>query len=103
MVPVIVAGHEMSDNGKVDIRIPKFRNEKFARWFIPRRKSLYHTLHLDELGSRVWIKIDGKKDIKEICNSPDFMHEDDRNERIGRFITQLYEARCIALLQPQNQ
>ena len=102
MVPVCIADHSVKEDGKVDIRIPKFRNEKFARWFIPRRKSLFHTLHLDEQGSVVWLTIDGKKNIGEICCEIENEKVNNITDRVSRFITQLYEAKCIAFL-PLNE
>lgn len=95
MVPVRSAEYKVNDTGRIDVMIPKFRNERFARWFIPRWKSMHHTLHLDEQGSAVWIKIDGIKNTGEISLSFDASLGNDASVRISRFITGLYEAKCI--------
>ena len=96
MVPVCTAEHEITGDGRVNIRIPKFRNEKFARWFIPGHKSLYHTLHLDDQGSEVWKTIDGKLNVNEICTKINKPGSDNIHDRVSRFISQLYQAKCIA-------
>ncbi len=95
MIPVSIVDHRFNDKGKVDLLIPKFKNEKFARWFIPRNHSLYYFLHLDEQGTQVWVNIDGKTNIRDICKRLTDFHDDEITERVGKFITQLFEAKCI--------
>ncbi len=48
--------------------IPKFKSEWMRKWFIPSNRSRYFSIHLDEMGSKVWNLIDGETNTGEICS-----------------------------------
>ena len=50
----------------------------------------------DEQGSEVWLKIDGRMNVNEICSEIKNTSGDDIHDRVSRFIAQLYQAKCIA-------
>ena len=98
LIPVVKVEYELSDN-KINLKIPKFKNEGFAQWFIPKRKSLYFYIHLDELGSATWLEIDGKQNVKQICEKLTNKSGDKVSsvvERVTKFLTKLYEQRYIS-------
>ena len=102
LIPIRIHNHNISDEGLVTILIPKFKNEKFARFFIPARKSIYISIHLDELGSSVWLAIDGSKSVESICGEliekfGDKIHP--AEERIVKFLTGLYHNKHITFKQ----
>jgi hypothetical protein len=102
LTPYRIAGHETDENGKAMIVVPKFRSEFWKELLIPRRKTPYYRINLDELGSATWLEIDGKKNVGEICRlltgrfgekiSP-------AEERITKFLTKLYDQRYISFME----
>lgn len=103
LVPVGKVKHFINESGKVDLLVPKFRNEKFARWFIPSWKSPFVTLHLDEQGSKIWLEINGEKNVQEICNNLDGDADHQKMERVGKFFTQLFSNGCISFREIENR
>lgn len=102
LVPIRKHKHELNSDGLVTILIPKFKNEKFARFFIPTRKSIYISIHLDEIGSAVWLSIDGIKDTAEICKLMVEKFEDKIQpveERVVKFLSGLYNNKHITFKQ----
>lgn len=103
LVPVGKVKHFVNESGKVDLLVPKFKNDKFARWFIPSWKSPYITMHLDDHGSKVWLGINGEKNVQEICKELAGQTGDDITERVGRFITDLYSNGCVSFRQIEER
>ena len=99
LIPIGAVGHRISESGKVDLLIPKFKNEKFARWFIPKWKSLHVTMHLDEQGSKVFLAMNGEKNIQQISEELEKEIGDDTFIRIGKFVSHLYRNGCITFKQ----
>lgn len=86
-----------SINGMTSILIPKFKKEFFQN-LIPKSKSKHFRVKLDELGSSVWEAIDGKKDVSVIIDELSARHGekiDPAQERIIKFLTQLYQSNFI--------
>ena len=101
MIPLRNVREFSQEGEKVTLFIPKFKSERFSQWFIPANRSKHISIHLDELGSKVWNLIDGEKNTGEICNQfREIMHEDDNPDhpvelRITEFLRQLYKNRFI--------
>ena len=101
MVPVRNVKEFTENEGKITLLIPKFRNEKFGRWFIPGRKSTHFRIHLDDLGSAVWNTINNERPVEEICNlletqlSEKNQKVEQLEERVTQFLTKLYKNRFI--------
>ena len=95
-------GFAPRDDGMIDVLVPKFKNS-FARKYINHRmKSPYIKANLDELGSAVWVKIDGKNKVQDIANSLKHKFGDDveqLHERLTRYLTQLYNAGFISFIE----
>ena len=99
LVPGGKVKHFLNESGKVDLLVPKFRNEKFARWFIPSWRSPYITLHLDVHGSKVWLGINGEKNVRQICDALEGESGENTPERVGKFMTELYSNGCVSFRQ----
>lgn len=84
---------------KIDLKIPRFRNEKFARWFLPAGKSSYITIHLDVRGSAVWQLIDGKRNIEQIADELKDLLGEDALTRTGEYCSRLYANGYITFKQ----
>ena len=102
LIPTRIHQHKFNDDGNVTILVPKFKNEKFARFFIPARKSIYISIQLDELGSAVWLAMDGKKSTNAICkelieNFGDKIKP--AEERVVKFLSGLYHNKHITFEQ----
>lgn len=102
LIPVVKHEHKINEDGNVVILIPKFKNQKFARWFIPKRKSIYYSVNLDPIGSEVYLKIDGNKSLAEICSLINLNSESpiaDLEQRASAFISNLYSYKFITFKQ----
>ncbi|MFO8023321.1 MAG: PqqD family protein [Perlabentimonas sp.] len=102
LIPVRLYEHKINDDGTVTILVPKFKNEKFARFFIPASKSIYISINLDELGSATWLAMDGSKTTDTICKElsekfGDKIHP--AQERVIKFLSGLYHNKQITFRQ----
>lgn len=105
LIPVCMKEYREEDDGTLTLIVPKFRNEKFGKWFMPKKKSLWFSIHLDELGSAVWLEIDGKRSVAEIIGrlKEKFGEKiSPASERVTTFVTQLYAQRYISFTQLLN-
>jgi len=91
--------HKINEEGKVVVIVPKFSNQNFARWFIPKRKSTHFNVKLDEIGSESWLAIDGARSVADIASLLEgkfSMPEGESPVRLTKFLTQLYDQRFIS-------
>lgn len=102
LIPVRIAKHELNADMLVTLVIPKFKNEKFAEWFIPKSRSKYFQIHLDEIGSALWLEINGERSIAELGK----MLEEKFGKRVHppeetvtKFMSSLYNNRYITFRQ----
>lgn len=89
---------EISEENLVTVLIPKFQNRFAVRFIVPKLKSHVFKLKLDELGSAVWLSVDGKKTVDQIAKQLLKKFGDKIepvNERLTKFLTGLYEQRLI--------
>jgi len=102
LTPNLNYGSARREDGMIDVLVPKFKNS-FARKYINHRmKSPYIKANLDELGSAVWEKIDGKSKVRDIADS--LKHKYANNveqiqDRLTRYLTQLYNAGFISFIE----
>lgn len=102
LIPVRQHPFDKDKDNRVTVRVPKFRNKTMARFLLPRQKSPFFSIHLDELGSAVWLSIDGEKNVQEICDrlSEKFGEKiKPAEERIPFFVSKLYQERYILFRQ----
>jgi hypothetical protein len=92
--PVKVCDHQVDEAGKVTVIVPKFRNKQFNDWFLGKRPKNFR-IRLDETGSKVWLLIDGEKNVGRICDELEKQNLEETVDRVTKFLTQLYEQRYI--------
>ncbi len=98
LTPVRIHAHEIGENGRVTLIVPKFKNPALRRWLIPVNKSDHFRIQLDELGSATWLAIDGLSSVSEICSQlQQALGEkiSPAESRVTRFLTLLYDQRYI--------
>ena len=105
LIPVRMHEHTIDDEGKVSLIVPKFKNKKLAKFCIPAAKSEIFSIKLDKLGTAAWLQIDGNKNVKDICE--DLQKEMDKEiepveERVGKFLSVLYDQRYITFKELTN-
>jgi hypothetical protein len=66
LTPVRRADWEAAADGRVVVRIPKFRG-RAGRWLMPRLRRPYFNIRLDALGSVVWRHCDGQTPVSTIA------------------------------------
>jgi hypothetical protein len=85
------------DDGIVKLVIPKFKSN-FMKSLIPSRKSQSYKVKLDEIGSEVWLLIDGENRVSDIAAK---LREkiggriEPAEERITKFLTDLHYQKFI--------
>ncbi|MEW6653713.1 MAG: PqqD family protein [Bacteroidota bacterium] len=98
LTPLKLAGHEINDDNLVTVLFPKFENKFTVKYLQPKLKSPFIKLKLDELGSAVWLAIDGNKQAGVIAMELVELLGDKIQpveERLPLFLTQLYEQNLI--------
>ncbi len=106
LIPIRVHKHQIEENGNVTILIPKFKSKKLTYFLIPERKAKNVSIHLDELGSAVWLSIDGKKNANSICKElTDKLGEKifPADERVVKFLSGLFHNRYITFQQIEKE
>jgi len=85
------------EDGRVRLIIPKFKSN-IMKSLIPKKKSDTFKVKLDDLGSEVWLLIDGKKRVSEIAK---LLREkigdkaEPAEERVSKFLTNLLYQKFI--------
>lgn len=85
--------------------VPRFKKKWLYTLFVPKRKGKEYRVKLDELGSKVWLAIDGEKNVETICqlvclNLPE--KPDNFEQRVTGFLTLLFDRDFISFKE-QNQ
>lgn len=98
LTPITLHKSEISDDGMVNILVPKFKNQFAVKFIVPRLKAPDIKIKLDEFGSETWRNMDGKKNVSVIGDKLVEKFGDRINpvyERLSKFLTMLYEQRMI--------
>ena len=99
LTPIKLHRDEVREDGIVTVFVPKFKNELAKKYIVPKLKSSNFNIKLDELGSEVWKKMDGKNKVHEIIRQLSEKYGDDfkkPEERITKYLFQLYEHKLIS-------
>ena len=102
LIPVQLHKFDVTNQRIVTIKIPKISNEKLAEKIIPKSRSKFSTLELDEIGSAVWLAIDGIVNTEQICRQMVETFGDKIQpvqERVVKFLNGLYSNKCISFKQ----
>ena len=57
---------EMSEDQRVALLVPRFRNKFLVRWLVPRLHRPTFRVTLDEYGSFLWQESDGQTTVREL-------------------------------------
>ena len=99
LTPIKLEHEEVIDSGLITIVITKFKNKLAVKYVMPNMKSGVINLKLDKFGSGVWENINGKNSVQKIIDKlvQEFGEEiQPAEERVSKFIFQLYEQRLIS-------
>lgn len=103
--PIRQSEYKTDENGIVTLIVPKFKNLRLNDFLFHPRKRFFK-IALDELGSVVWLQIDGHtnvawicKKVIEICGERILPVE----ERVTKFLTTLYENRYISFAEIEKK
>jgi hypothetical protein len=101
LTPVINKNFEVTEEGLVVVVFPKFKN-RFLKKLIPKNKPQDFKVSLDKLGSAVWFEIDGEKKVSDIIEKLEKQIGEEispAEERISKFLTQLYSHKFISFVE----
>ena len=97
--------HKLEEDGNVTLLYPKFKNSKMSKYMLGRR-SPHIKLKLDELGTATWLLIDGKSRIEKIALELSEKFGEKINpvqDRLGKFLSQLYNNKYISFQELQKK
>jgi hypothetical protein len=101
LTPLRQMEFEIREDGKVDILLPRFKHPLWKRMLQPHWKQEFIRIHLDEMGSAIWIQVDGTIKVNELCSRiqaahPEKLHPPEETEkRVTQFLSLLYQQRYI--------
>lgn len=105
LTPIRKHNHQINEDGLVDVLVPRFKSN-FMQKLIPKGRSPYIKANLDEIGSRVWLLMDGNRKVIEIAETlKKEMAEkvEPVYERLHLFLTQLYQNGFIYFLELKKE
>ena len=100
LVPSRNWGHSVDEAGRVVVDMPRFHIAWMQRLLVPRSKSPFIRVNLDDFGSHVWLRCDGATSIGAIAESliAEFGEKvQPVHERLAVFIRQLRQRGFITL------
>jgi len=86
------------DSGLVHLKQPKFKSALLRKYLLPLLPDPYFRIKLDEVGTFVWLEIDGKKTTRMIAQATEKKFGERVNpvhDRLGKFIRSLKQSRLI--------
>lgn len=102
LTPMRLVAEEIEPDNLVTVLMPKFKTKFMQKYFLPRSKSAYVKIKLDELGSATWLAIDGKKKVSNIIAELQEQFGDKIQPvetRVTTFLTMLYQQELISFLE----
>ena len=94
LIPTKLVASEVKEDGKVTLLIPRFKS-KFLLNFLPKHKSPFFKLNLDDFGTGFWNIVDDKKDVEQIGV--------ELKEKFGSSIEPVFERLNIFIFQLRRQ
>ena len=105
LTPVRAHNHQVDDNDKVVVFVPRFNNKLLSKFVFPKLREKKIKMQLDELGSATWLLMDGQKNVEQICRNLQEKFGEKINhaeERVTKFMTQLYSCKYINFIELKN-
>jgi hypothetical protein len=102
LTPVRLMQDQLSDNDRIDILLPRFKRRFWRELSRNSKKGEYIRIHLDEIGSAIWLLIDGQKKVITICDELNQMKVEklkpieETEKRVTQFLSMLYQERYIS-------
>ena len=99
-------GSETAPSGTDVILIPRFGDHRLGRWLMRRMRHPYYRMKLDEIGTFVWRRIDGRTSVASIGESMKKQFSEKVEpvyERLGKFVSQLDRAGVIQFVEDQGR
>lgn len=106
LTPIRVYEFRKREDGLVDVYVPRFSNPFAKKYLLRYFKKPYFHANLDEYGSYLWEKIDGKLKVENLI---EIMKErfgskiEPAVERTLLFFSQLYQAGFINFLELKKE
>ncbi len=106
LIPFRTREYEMEEENLV-LLVPKFE-WKVLLTILPALKNQYFRVKLDPMGSRIWKAIDGQKSVGDIArqirsgNREGETDLTDLEDRLGKYMSMLYERKYISFTQIQE-
>ena len=69
LTPLRNAKWETTEEGKVVVLVPKFKNSFLVKWILPHLAKPFFRIKLDDIGSMIWKQCDGATTISIIAES----------------------------------
>lgn len=85
-------------NGFITILVPRFESNFWNKWLPDRLTKREIKINLDEIGSAVWLQINGQKNVEDICNVLDQQFGEKIKpveDRVVKFMSQLFANKMI--------
>lgn len=98
LIPHSMVQSETTPDGQIILLKPKFKNAFLVKHLMPRLKRPYFRIHLDEIGTATWQKIDGRRSaglIAEEINRERGATVEPMFERISLFLHRLQKGDLI--------
>lgn len=102
LTPVRLMEVRLTDDGKIDILLPRFKSRFWNQVYKNSKKGEYIFIHLDDIGSAIWNSIDGNLSVQTICNEMKEKHPDnlqpaeETEKRVTDFLSLLYREKYIS-------
>lgn len=97
LTPVRVMEHKITEDGKVDVLLPRFKSKFWREIYRKSKKGEFIIIHLDETGSLIWQLTDGISSVEKTCEMAFKQHPgrfqsmDDAQDRVTKFLSLLYQ------------
>lgn len=98
LTPQKIKEYLSESGGLVTVLIPRFENKFWNKWLPKRLTQNAIKINLDEMGSAVWLQIDGHKKVEEICEKLDMQFGEKvrpTEDRVVKFMSQLFANKMI--------
>lgn len=96
---------EMTDEGKIVVLVPKFRNPFLVKWLLPYLAKPFFRIKLDDVGTLIWQQSDGATPVSSIAESLQRKFGasvEPVDARINHFLRQLERGDLVIIEQIQS-
>ncbi len=104
LTPVKLQEFETAENGIITVLIPRFKWSVVHNYMVKNGRDPNFRLDLDEIGSEVWMSIDGRRKVKEVGEKVKETLGDriEPRERLVKFISMMYQNKIITFKELEN-